>query len=221
MGNIKIERYNAPVEVDIRDAVLDLVSANVTSLSMTHPPANHPKFEAYRAALVVEVLTYLAMQSPHRIELVTVTSDDQVVGFTLCGLPLNGSTSECGIYYTVVAKAHRGKKLMSLMINDITARYPAVALSCDVALVPRYERFGFRCHSLRHSQIVMFIGDPVEETPVLRFSDLMNHPAVIEEREKAESKFSPYELGRADRAFAKKMQADEDKAKRFLKVRNL
>lgn len=75
MSNIKIERHNARVEIDIRDAVLDLVSANVTSLSMTHPPADHPKFEAYRAALVVEVLTYLAMQSPHRIELVTVTSE--------------------------------------------------------------------------------------------------------------------------------------------------
>lgn len=220
MSNIKIERHNAPVGTNVRDAVLDLVSANVTPLCMTHPPANHPKFEAYRAALVLEVMTYLAMKHPHRIELVTASSDDVVVGFTLCGLPLNGSTSECGIYYTAVAKAERGKGLMSLMMNEITARYPSVALSCDVALVPRYERYGFRCHSLRHHQIVMFIGHPVEETPVLNFSDLMNHPSVMVEREKAESKFSTYELDRADRAFAKKMKADEEKAKRFFSGRS-
>ncbi|WP_454826610.1 GNAT family N-acetyltransferase [Pseudomonas veronii] len=220
MSNIKIERHNAPVEENIRDGVLDLVSANVTSLNMTHPPVDHPKFEAYRVALVLEVMTYLAMKKPYRIELVTASSDGLIVGFTLCGLPLNGSTSECGVYYTAVAKAHRGKGLMSLMMNDITARYPSVALSCDVELVPRYERYGFRCDSVRHHQVVMFIGSPVEETPVLSVPDLMNNPSVMAEREKAESKFSSYEIDRADRALAKRMQADEEKAKRFLKARN-
>ena len=66
----------------------------------------------------------------------------------------------------------------------------------------------------------MFIGHPVEETPVLNFSDLMNHPSVMVEREKVESKFSTYELDRADRAFAKKMKADEEKAKRFFSGRS-
>lgn len=220
MSDIKIERHNAPVEEKIRDGVLDLVSKNVTSLSMTHPPADHPKFEAYRVALVLEVMTYLAMKDPHRIELVTASSDGVIVGFTLCGLPLNGSSSECGIYYTAVAKALRGNGLMSLMMNDITARYPSAALSCDVALVPRYERYGFRCDSVRHHQVVMFLGNPVEDTPVLNVPDLMNHPSVMVERKKAESKYSTYELERADRAFAKRMQADEEKAKRFLKERN-
>ncbi|MNJ44214.1 hypothetical protein D3C77_392560 [compost metagenome] len=186
---------------------------------MTHPPANHPKFEAYRAALVLEVKTYLAMKPPHRIELVTVSSDGVIVGFTLCGLPLSGSSLECGIYYTAVAKALRGTGLMSMMMNDITARYASVALSCDVALVPRYERFGFRCESVRHLQVVMFLGDPVEDTPVLQVPELMNHPSVMIERQKAESKYSLYELERADRAFAKRMKADGDKAKRFLKTR--
>lgn len=165
-------------------------------------------------------MTYLAMKKPYRMELVTASSDGLIVGFTLCGLPLNGSTSECGVYYTAVAKAHRGKGLMSLMMNDITARYPSVALSCDVELVPRYERYGFRCDSVRHHQVVMFIGSPVEETQVLSVPDLMNNPSVMAEREKAESKFSSYEIDRADRALAKRMQADEEKAKRFLKARN-
>lgn len=219
LSSMEIERHTAPVEEKMHDDVLVLVSQNVSSLAMTHPPADHPKFEAYRAALLLEVQTYLEMTPPHRIELVTVTSDGVLAGFTLCGLPLNGSSSECGIYYTAVSKALRGNGLMSLMMNDIIERYPSVALSCDVALVPRYERFGFQCQSVRHGQIVMFLGNPVEETPVLSVHDLMNHPSVIAEREKAEARFTSYDLSRADRAFAKKMKVVEENAKRFLKNR--
>ena len=106
---------------------------------------------------------------------------------------------------------------MSLMMNDITERYPSVALSCDVALVPRYERFGFRCESVRHGQIVMLLGSPVEDTPVLNVHDLMNHPSVMAQRQKAEAEFSLYELDRSDRAFAKRMKIAEENAKRFPK----
>jgi hypothetical protein len=65
----------------------------------------------------------------------------------------------------------------------------------------------------------MFLGDPVEDTPVLSTHDLMNHPLVMAQREKAEAEFSFYELDRADRAFAKRMKAAEDNAKRFLNAR--
>lgn len=218
LSSMRIERHTAPVDEKVREDVLGLVSQNVTALSLIHPPADHPKFGAYCAALRLEVYSYLEMEAPHRIELVTVSYHGVMAGFTLCGLPLNGSSSECGIYYTAVAKAQRGKGLMSLMMNDITGRYPSVALSCDVALVPRYEKFGFRCQSVRHGQIVMFFGDPVEDTPVLSTHDLMNHPSVMAQREKAEAEFSLYELDRADRAFAKRMKASEDNAKRFFKA---
>lgn len=220
MSNVIVELHSSPVEDSIRNSVLALVAENVTSLSMTHPPAGHPKFESYRVALVLEIKTYLAMTEPLRMELVTASSGDVLVGFTLCGLPISGSSSECGVYYTAVAKSFRGNGVMSLMMNDITARYPAVSLSCDVALVPRYERFGFRCDSLRKHQVVMFLGDPVEDTPVLSVPDLMNHPSVMVERRKAEEQFSLYAIDRADRALVKKMQADEESAKRFLKERS-
>lgn len=219
MYNFEIKRHSSPVGGGIRDGVIALVAENVTSLSMTHPPTSHPKFESYRAALILEVAAYLAMSSPHRMELVTVLSESLLVGFTLYGLPISGSSSECGIYYTAVEKSFRGKGVMSLMMKDITARYPAVSLSCDIALVPRYERYGFKCESLRHHQIVMFLGNPTEDIPVLSVPELMNHPSVISERQKAEEQFSYYEIEHADRAMVKKMRADEEKAKRFLKER--
>lgn len=49
--------------------------------------------------------------------------------------------------------------------------------------------------------------------------DLMNHPSVMVERQKVADNHSYYELERADRAFAKRMKADEENAKRFLKTR--
>lgn len=218
-ATVSIDRLNCPVSEEVIDQVLLLVSDNVTSLCLTHPPADHPRFEAYRAALMLEVRTYLEMAPPHRIELVTATSRESLLGFTLCGLPLSGSSHECGIYYMAVAKAERGNGLMSLMMKDIISRYTSAALSCDVALVPRYERYGFRCEYVRHRQVVMFLGNPVENTPVLSADDLMNHPSVVFERQKAEAKYSSHEIDRADRAFKKRMKADEEKAKRFIKNR--
>lgn len=105
---------------------------------------------------------------------------------------------------------------MSLMVRDIVARHPAVALSCDVALVPCYERYGFRCHALRQHQIIMYIGNPIEETPLIEFSSLLNHPLVMEERRKSEELFSFEEIRRADRELDKKLKVDKEKAKRFL-----
>lgn len=219
MSIIKIERHSAPVDTDVREQIVELVSANVTALAMTHPPTGHPKFEAYRVALMLEVWTYLGMEAPYRMELVTASSDGVLIGFTLCGLPINGSITECGIYYTVVSKPFRGKGALTLMMKDITARYPSVALSCDVALVPIYEHYGFHCDSLRHNQIRMFLGNPVEETPVLSVKDLMDNPAVMEERRKAGEKFSVHDMDRADRAMAKKIRIDEVNAKRFFQER--
>jgi len=217
-SSVKIKRDSTPVDAERREDVLDLVAQNVTALSMIHPPVDHPRFGAYCAALHMEIYSYLDMDGPHRMELVTVYVDGVMAGFTLCGLPLNGTLSECGIYYTAVKKELRGNGLMSLMMKDIIERYTSAALSCDVALVPLYERFGFRCKSVRLGQIVMFLGNPVEDTPIWSTHEIMNHPSVVAQRLKDEAKSSAYELGRADRAFAKRMKAAEDNAKRFLQI---
>jgi len=219
MSSIKIELHRSPVDNGIREQVVELVSANATALAMTHPPIGHPKFEAYKIALMIEVWSYLGMEAPYRMELITASSDGVLIGFTLCGLPINGSTTESGIYYTVVSKPFRGQGVLTLMMNNILARYPSVALSCDVALVPIYERYGFHCHSLRHNQIRMFLGEPVEETPVLSVDDLMENPGVVLARKEAAEKFSVHEMDRADRALAKRIRTDELNAKRFLQQR--
>ncbi|MEQ4192419.1 hypothetical protein ACDH60_25865 [Pseudomonas ficuserectae] len=49
--------------------------------------------------------------------------------------------------------------------------------------------------------------------------DVMSHPGVMAVRRSFEAKFSGYDLDRADRSLAARLQAEEDKAKRFLKLR--
>ncbi|WP_122445744.1 GNAT family N-acetyltransferase [Pseudomonas viridiflava] len=217
-----VGRHKAPVQDNaVVEGVLAIVADNVTSLLMIHPPANHPKIEGYRAGLIIEIGSYLKMEPPHRMELITVLSKGVVIGFTLCGLPIDPTSkaSECGIYYTCVSKSFRGKGVMNLMMMDIKPRYDHLHLSCDVALVPLYERYGFRCNAMRKHQIVMFLGNPVEDTPVQKAEDVMSHPGVMAVRRSFEAKFSEYELDRADRSLAARLQAEEDKAKRFLKLR--
>lgn len=219
MSKIEIQRYRAPIPEIIQDQVLEIVSNNVTSLSMTHPPTRHPRFNAHKAALKLEITTYLESPYPLRTELVTAMYDDRVAGFTLCGFPYDETSSECGIYYTAVSKAFRDQGLMSLMVRDIVARHAAVALSCDVSLVPRYERYGFRCHSLRNHQIIMYIGNPVEETALIESSSIWNEPIVMEEKRRYRELFTTEEIHRADRDHEKKLKAEKEKAKRYLALR--
>jgi len=216
---VMIERFVAPVTDSIVGAVLELVAENVTSLNMTHPPASHPFFSSYRKALLLEVGQYLNMRDPHRIEVYTAIRDGKIVGFALCGLPLNGNLEECGIYYMAVGKGHRCQGVMGRMVKAITDRYAHVALSCDVSLVPIYERYGFKCHELRHHQIVMYFGCPVEETPVLNVSQLREHPDVLDEQNIAAHKFGRQKVDRANKDLELKLKTAKQNAKRFFEDR--
>ncbi|WPN21786.1 GNAT family N-acetyltransferase [Pseudomonas marginalis] len=216
---VTIERFAAPVTNSIVDSVLELVAENVTSLNMTHPPENHPFFDSYRKALILEVGQYLNMRAPHRIEVYIASNDAGVVGFALCGLPLNGSLKECGIYYVAVEKGYRCQGIMGGMVKAITDRYPHVALSCDVSLVPIYERYGFKCHELRLHQVVMYFGCPVEETPVLSVPDLLQHPDVLEEQNIAAHKFGRQKVDRANKDLERNLKTAKQNAKRFFENR--
>ncbi|MBH3349838.1 GNAT family N-acetyltransferase [Pseudomonas putida] len=213
---IVIERLSAPVTQAVGEQVLDLVAENVTELAMAHPPAAHPFFSVYRLILLTEIRAYLARPAQADIELVTAIENGQLVGFTLCGLSPSG---ECGVYYTVVSKARRNQGIMSLMMRDVVSRNSIVSLSCDVYQVPRYERYGFAPVSVRKNQIVMVIGDPQEETPILDPDQLQQQPEVLQEQMEASRRSSERELQQANKAMKKFLKAEEAKAKQFLQQR--
>lgn len=210
---IVVNRVSAPVIQALGEQVLDLVAESVTDLAMAHPPASHPLFSVYRLILLTEVRAYLARPAPSQIELVTVVEDGNVLGFALCGLSPGG---ECGIYYIAVRKARRNQGIMSLMMRDVVSRYSVISLSCDVHQVPRYERYGFTPVSVRKNQIVMVIGDPQEETPILDPDQLKQQPPILQEQMTASRRSTEREVEQANKVMKKFQKAEEAKAKQYL-----
>ncbi len=213
---IVINRAFAPVIQALGEQVLDLVAENVTELVMAHPPVSHPLFSAYRLSLLTEIRAYLARPSPSQIELVTAAENGAVLGFALCGLSPSG---ECGVYYTAVSKARRNQGIMSLMMRDIVSRYSVISLSCDVHQVSRYERYGFVPASVRKNHIVMVIGYPQEETPVLDEDQLKQQPPILQEQLAASRRSTKRAVDQANKAMKKLQKAGEGKAKQYLKQR--
>ncbi len=212
---ILVKTTAAPILQQIGEQVLDLVADNVTDLSMRHPPVSHPLFSAYRLSLLTEVRAYLARPAPSQIELVTATDDGQLVGFALCGLS-PGSRPECGIYYAAVSKPRRCEGILSLMVLEIISRYAVVSLSCDVRLVSVYKGYGFEPISLRKQQIVMAIGQPREETPILDPDELARQPPIIREQMEASARSTEQAVKAANKAMEKTWKAEKTKAKNFL-----
>lgn len=212
---IIVETIAAPVLQQIGGQVLDLVAENVTDLSMRHPPVSHPLFSAFRLSLLTELRAYLARPAPSHIELVTATEDGQLVGFALCGLSL-GVRPECGIYYTAVAKSRRCEGILTLMVGEIISKYAVVSLSCDVRLVSVYKGYGFEPISIRKQQIVMAIGQPSEETPILDPDGLANQPPIIQEQMEASARSTKQAVKAANKAMEKMRKTETTKAKNFL-----
>jgi ribosomal protein S18 acetylase RimI-like enzyme len=213
---IVVDRVSAPVIQALGEQVLDLVAENITELAMAHPPASHPLFSVYRLSLLTEVRAYLARPAPSQIELVTATENGAVLGFALCGLSPSG---ECGVYYIAVSKARRNQGVMSLMMRDVVSRYSIITLSCDVHHVSRYERYGFAPVSVRKNQIVMVIGDPQEETPILDPDQLQQQPPILQEQMAASRRSTERAVEQANKAMKKFQKAEETKAKQYLQQR--
>ncbi|MGP5354162.1 GNAT family N-acetyltransferase [Pseudomonas helleri] len=218
--NVQIVRHSWPINDGVCQEVIDLVTDNATSLSMMQPAKTSPTFKIYQTALEVEVANYLCLEPPNRMELVTADYSGGMIGFALCGLPLNGSSLECEIYYLAVAKPFRGHKVMSLMVRDILARYPGVSLCCGLKLVPQYQGFGFKCVDQIEQNVVMVRGTRKEDIPVIPPMTFMTHPLVVQEREQAQKKFTQRELDRADRDMSKQLHQAKENTKRFLKIQN-
>lgn len=202
---IIIETITLPVLEHLGEAVLDLVAENVTDLAMTHPSPSHPLFSVFRLVLLTEVRAYLARPVPSQMELVTAVEDGKLLGFVLCGL---SPSRECGIYYTAVTRSRRNEGIMSLMVRDVVTRYSAISLSCDVQLVPRYERYGFEPRSLRKHQVVMAIGNPVEETPILDPNALQQQPPILQEQFAASERSSEHAVKTANKAMTKFLKTE-------------
>ena len=122
-------------------------------------------YELFQVTLCVEVGHYLdaighPMARGRHGELVVAVDTDrpgQAVGF-LMYCPLSGVTGQCGIYYTAVLPGWRRRGAFKAMLGIMLARYPSAALSCEIDMVPMYERFGFEVYGYRDGQVQMAKG---------------------------------------------------------------
>lgn len=216
---ITIARHTTPITTTEGEAILQLVGDNITSLSMTRPPEKHPFFGAYKIALVHEVRAYLSRPNPSFIEVIVATTDSgSIVGFLLYGLS-DSAVVESAVYYTAVDKDFRGQGIMSLMVRDLLSTYPISSLSCDVALVPVYERFGYKPVSVRDTHIVMTVGNPKEVTPVLDTSRFMSEEPIMAARAAASARVGEFAVKRANKLLKIDLDARKARAKQFLKAR--
>jgi GNAT superfamily N-acetyltransferase len=215
---ITINRLATPVNPDICTSILDLVGENVSSLSMSSPPKAHPLFDGYKVMLVEEVRTYITRHDLRQIEVLTASSEDgNIIGFLLFGL-VETDVLECNIYYTAVQKQFRRQGVMSQMMQVVLKVSPALGLSCDIALVPIYKRYGFRPVAARETQIVMFIGNPIGITPVVSVEDLKRLEAVDVAFTRAAQRSDPHDIRRADKVLKADLAARQSKARQFIKV---
>ncbi|MGR3993781.1 GNAT family N-acetyltransferase [Pseudomonas sp. 1121_17] len=213
-----ITRHATPVDPATCRAVLDLVGENVTALSMSSPPRTHPLFDGYKTMLEEEVRTYITRHDLPQIELLTASTDDgRIVGFLLFGL-VQTEVQECNIYYTAVQKQFRRQGIMSKMMQVILEISPAIGLSCDIAMVPIYKRYGFRIVKGRETQVVMFIENPTGITPVIDPADLEKLEVVDEAFRWAVQRSNVNDMRRADRAMKSHLAARKAKVRQFVKV---
>lgn len=215
---IAINRHATPVTPKICASILELVGENVTSLSMSSPPKSHPLFDGYKTMLVEEVRTYITRYDLPQIEVLTASSEDgSIIGFLLFGL-VETNVLECNIYYTAVRNQFRRQGVMRQMMQIVLDISPALGLSCDIALVPVYKRYGFRPVDARETQIVMFIGEPTGITPVVSVEDLKRLEAVNSAFAQSAQKSDPNDIRRADKAMKADLAARKAKARQFLKA---
>ncbi|UNT15803.1 hypothetical protein [Pseudomonas sp. I3-I5] len=67
--------------------------------------------------------------------------------------------------------------------------------------------------SVRKHQVVMVIGDPQEETPILDPVQLQQHPSILEEQIAASRRSTERAVEQADKAMKRFQKAEETKAK--------
>lgn len=105
------------------------------------------------------------------------------------------------------------------MMQEIVTKYSVISLSCKVGLVLIYERFRFEPRSLRNHHIVMAIGQPCEETPLLDPNALAQQPPIIQEQMAAAARSTEQAVVAANKEMRKAQKSEEAKAKNFLSQR--
>ena len=167
---MKILRLRGDIPAEFKKAATSLAHANSKELS-AHTVEGSDPFLLFTQAEVISRLKHdlqlvenpIVHQGVKYIAEVIVAVDDSVAPEKLVGFitykPRSPALTSASIAYAVVDAAYRGRGLLKAMLNELLSHYPNLGLDCPVALVPLYEKLGFRVIGAQGGHVAMNLGE--------------------------------------------------------------
>lgn len=105
------------------------------------------------------------------------TDSQRVIGFLLY-MPLDGVVGECGLNYMAVHHQHRKAGVATKLLSALDRAFRQTTLTCQIPLVPMYEKLGYKVIGSRQSQVTMTNGSIPSTAGMKIFNpeDLLDHP---------------------------------------------
>lgn len=119
----------------------------------------------------------------------------RVIGF-LMYMPLDGVVGECGVNYMAVHHEHRKAGIGAKLITTLNSAFRQSTLSCQIDLVPMYEKHGFKVIGHRESHITMTNGEIPSKAGMKIFNpeDVMEHPMLKMAHREVQQRHSQAEI---------------------------
>jgi len=165
--------------------VLNIVSDNITDLTLVSVPPSNLLYAVYEWTLQAEIGAYMTRigripgEPHHLLVAIDTENDSRVSGFLLYS-PVPAEPTACGVNYMAVRKDYRGSGIASEMVRRMLKHYHHTELSCTIKLVPFYESLGFQVIGSHLTQVTMCTlpNGPQGTMAVLNVEEIFNSPDV-------------------------------------------
>jgi ribosomal protein S18 acetylase RimI-like enzyme len=137
------------------------------------------------------------------------TKGDGTFGGFLQYKPRLPRCDSASIGYAAVSAAYRGQGVLRSMIQELLKSYPSLGLDCPLALVPLYERLGFKPVGRQGTHVAMVTGPQSGKGWAIDQATLEKRPTYMRAKEEIRA-----QLGKQTRdAYAQRDEDDRAAAK--------
>lgn len=183
---IKTITYTRDIPKDIEMQVAKMAFDYADNLSMNGFKRGQPLFGLDQVMIVIEMGTLMSnIGIPGGTNGGLIYAHDQgdsqrVVGF-LMYMPLDGVVGECGINYMAVHHEHRRAGVAAKLLDTLHSAFRQSTLTCQIELVPMYEKLGYKVIGSRESHVTMTNGDIPSTASMKIFNpeDVLDHPMLL------------------------------------------
>lgn len=180
---IKTITYTRDIPKDIEMQVAKMAFDYADDLSMNGFKRGQPLFGLDQVMIVIEMGTLMSNigvpggTNGGLIYAHDQTDSQRVIGFLLY-MPLDGVVGECGINYMAVHHEHRKAGVATKLLAELNSAFRQATLTCQIELVPMYEKLGYKVIGNRDSHITMTNGAVPSTASMKIFNpeDVLDHP---------------------------------------------